>query len=666
MVRTITTVVLPLLGYLCFLLSAKILGRKVVIFHLPMIGELPYILPLMERLSHTRGYAVGLACSEYPENIAALKVYLDQETCRRRVHLTDARFVDLFGSLADLYVTAEQFHPTPSQIYSICIFHGQPSKGITFSPAVLQYFDNFFFIGPLHRRALDRFIRHNRDVEYLPKIFEAGYPKTDALFDDTYDRKTILAGLRMDSTLPTILYAPAFNEYATLRTIGEELIETIISIEGVNLIIKLAPDSIRTNNNIYATGGISWNDRLVRFTGERCRIAGDLDINPFLVAADIMVTDVSGVAWDFHLLGKPVIYYDCPEFYERYITRYDETLSQKEFLGDDSINAGRNYGTVVGSLDALKCELSAFVVGCAPPARSAPEPLALLYNPGRSTGASLDEIKRIVSSGCTMCRPHSSGFLLHFTSIVRNLVRGWLYRRADHWLHRHGYRLARTGYGYLDAVSTVRNANEAVQSVCCYLESLETDPRKAGRRDRIVSRMQQCGILNNLCRICEIGAGTGMYLEKVVEVADPEWYEVYETDPGWCTYLRSRYSTGRTRLHIRNADGATLKDTEAASCDLIHAHGVFVYLPLLQILDYLREAARVMKSGGHLVFDCYLDSSFDLESARKWLDSQWRFPVVIPERLLLEYVEGLSLKRIERFTEIHGASAVDYQVFRKY
>lgn len=664
MVRTLAAIVLPLLSYLFFLLSARLLGRKVVIFHLPMIGELPYILPLMQRLSRTRGYAVGLACSEYPETIASLKVHLGQVTSRS-VHLTDARFVDLFGSLAHLYVTAEQFHPTPSQMYSICIFHGQPSKGITFSRTVLPYFDSFFFIGPLHRHALERFLRHNRDVGYLPEIFEAGYPKTDALFNDTYDRKTVLADLRMDPALPTVLYAPAFNEYATLRTIGEELVETITAIEGVNLIIKLAPDSIRTKDNVYATGGISWNDRLARFNSERCRIAGDLDINLFLVAADIMVTDVSGVAWDFHLLGKPVIYYDCPEFYEKYVTRYDGTLSLEECLGDDSINAGRNYGVVVRSLDVLKRELAAFAAGEAPPAGPAPQSQALLYNPGCSTGASLDEIDRIISSGCTMHRPHSSSFFPHLTSIARNVVRSWLHRRADHWLHRHGYRLARTGFGYLDAVSTVRSADEAGQSVCGYLESLETDPRKAGRRDRIVSKMQQCGTLEHIHRICEIGAGTGMYLEKVVEVADPEWYEVYETDPGWCTYLRNRYSTGRTRVQIRSADGTTLKDTETASCDLVHAHGVFVYLPLLQTLDYLREATRVIKPGGHLVFDCYLDRSFTLESARKWLDSQWRFPVVIPERLLLEYAEGLSLKLIEGFTEIHGATSVDYLVFRK-
>lgn len=664
MIRTIKSVVLPIFDFLLFVFSARVLGRKVVIFHLPMLGELPYILPLLERLSNTKGYAVGVACSEYLEIIGHLKDRLGHATCQR-VHLTDIRFVNLFGALTHLYVTAEQFHPTPAQIYSICIFHGQPSKGITFSKAVLQNFDSFFFIGPLHRRALERFLRQNSHIEYLPDIVEAGYPKTDSLFHRCYDRDTVLIGLGLNPMFPTVLYAPAFNEFATLRTIGEELIEAVTEIEGVNLVIKLAPDSIRTKNNIYATGGICWEERLARFEDDRCRIVGDLDINPFLVAADVMVTDVSGVAWDFHLLGKPVIYYDCPEFYEKCVTRFDASLTLEECLADDSINAGRNYGITVKDLKELRQRIVDLVGFRNSSACDPPEPTSLVYNPGCAINATLAEMEQIASNGFAMRRPHPVGLLRYLASIIRKVALGWLHRMFDHCLHRYGYRLARTGYGYLDAGTTVSAADAVGLSVCSYLESLEADQRKKGRRDRIVARMQRCGVFERSYRICEIGAGTGMFLEKVIEAAQPECYEVYETDPGWCAYLRDKFSTGRTRFQFRNADGTTLKETEAASCNLVHAHGVFVYLPVLQTLEYLREAARVLKPGGYLVFDCYLDHSFTLDSARKWLKSQWRFPVIVPERLLLEFTAEIYLNLVENFTEIHGATSVNYLIFRK-
>jgi hypothetical protein len=63
------------------------------------------------------------------------------------------------------------------------------------------------------------------------------------------------------------------------------------------------------------------------------------------------------------------------------------------------------------------------------------------------------------------------------------------------------------------------------------------------------------------------------------------------------------FTFGKNRnleLICHPADGETLKSTPSSSCQLVHAHAVIVYLPFLKSFSYLREAARVLVSGGHL------------------------------------------------------------------
>jgi len=227
-----------------------------------------------------------------------------------------------------------------------------------------------------------------------------------------------------------------------------------------------------------------------------------------------------------------------------------------------------------------------------------------------------------------------------------------------------GYKLERIGLGYLDARVVIKKAQQQNLSVCEYLESLEHNEQKKGRRDRIINSLKYCGIFNNANRICEIGAGTGMYTESILDIASPEVYEVYETDINWKNYLK-RYQKSKLKLILHNADGISLKTTPTDSCDLVHSHGVFVYLPILSTLKYLEDSIRVCKTGGYIVFDCYLDTDFTLGIITQWLESEWRFPVLLPEKILCDFFKQYGLKTISKFHVIHGSSFVNYFVLQK-
>jgi len=77
--------------------------------------------------------------------------------------------------------------------------------------------------GKYHKNAYFDFIKtfslkHPKTLE----LFDVGYSKTDELFNNNYNKDKIIEGLKLDISKKTILYAPAFNEYASLRENGYE------------------------------------------------------------------------------------------------------------------------------------------------------------------------------------------------------------------------------------------------------------------------------------------------------------------------------------------------------------------------------------------------------------------------------------------------------------
>src|SRR5262249_14825088 len=147
---------------------------------------------------------------------------------------------------------------------------------------------------------------------------------------------------------------------------------------------------------------------------------------------------------------------------------------------------------------------------------------------------------------------------------LRNLLLSALKKITSRLLNRYGYTITKAGLGFIDAKSFTSAARKKGLSVSEYWESLRDDPRKVGRPDLIIRKLQAVGILDSVSTVCEIGTGTGRYLERVIGLAQPETYEVYETDRGWVEFLKSEYGglNGCT-LICHPADGNTLRYARA-------------------------------------------------------------------------------------------------------
>lgn len=245
---------------------------------------------------------------------------------------------------------------------------------------------------------------------------------------------------------------------------------------------------------------------------------------------------------------------------------------------------------------------------------------------------------------------------------IKTLIHNLLIRLFPSYM---GYHIKPKGPGYFSAKYVVKQATLKGISIAEYLETANLGG-VGKRRDEIIYELEQLNVFHPCNRIVEIGAGTGMYLEKFLEKCKPEVYEVYETNIGWNRYLKEAYSD-KTRLILHNATGDSLHDTDDNSTDIITAHGVFVYLPVIITFQYLQEAARVCKQNGFIIFDILSDRIFTVSGILEFRKNNpdYDFPVIIKELLIEEFCTMFNFKKVHSFDVTYHYTKSTYFILQK-
>jgi hypothetical protein len=163
-----------------------------------------------------------------------------------------------------------------------------------------------------------------------------------------------------------------------------------------------------------------------------------------------------------------------------------------------------------------------------------------------------------------------------------------------------------------------------------------------GRSREIVRRLQALGaVRDDLQTVCEIGPGSGRYIERIREIARPSQYEIYEIEQHRAQWLARTFS-----VVARAADGERLSGTADGSMQLVHAHGVFASLKTITCLACFKEFERITAPGGHIAFDIISEECMSDAEVAAWLQTK------------LRYVNFLSKPFIVDFFERHGFSQV--------
>lgn len=207
------------------------------------------------------------------------------------------------------------------------------------------------------------------EIAHSLKIIPIGAPKTDCLFDGTYCRAEVLNDLGLNPEWPTVLYAPTYQQEASLEVAGEAIIRTLASLP-VNVLVRLHHFSLDQQHALARQRGHHgrvWASVMKTIEAE-CpnvrHVTGSS--NPYFVAADVLVGDASGASFEYVLQDKPVVFYDVPAFFACH--------------GTEGVGFwGRNAGTIVHDT----AELGEAV-------------LDALANPEKSSGARKELIDKLV------------------------------------------------------------------------------------------------------------------------------------------------------------------------------------------------------------------------------------------------------------------------------
>jgi len=260
--------------------------------------------------------------------------------------------------------------------------HGLSDKaafGTAWAEDPLADVDVIFLAGPIFREGSLRRYQEMHSASFgRIRLVNIGLPKTDELFRQTDARKKVVASLQLNPNLPTVCYAPTFEHTASLEKCGVDIIRTLARLDA-NIIVKLHHCSLKMPDAapwiVKETGGKDWRAIVKEMERQypNVKLAVHGNATPYLIASDVLVSDASGVAYEFVLLNRPIVFFDVPELFEEY--------------GTQGIHYwGRKCGDVVQTVDELASAVRRALVDSTwkeSPRRELID--RLVYNPGNAT-----------------------------------------------------------------------------------------------------------------------------------------------------------------------------------------------------------------------------------------------------------------------------------------
>lgn len=242
-------------------------------------------------------------------------------------------------------------------------------------------------------------------------------------------------------------------------------------------------------------------------------------------------------------------------------------------------------------------------------------------------------------------------------SYKRKLLNG-----ANRFLSLAGFELVKKGDEFQDYIPWKQTLLAAEKSGLSLGDYIDNNFNVPGTTQLTLDKMAELGVFENpVGRVCEIGPGSGRYLEKVIQLCKPEYYEIYETSSDWRNWLVDKYG-----VIAKPTDGASLSSTPAKTMDLVHTHKMLYGNPILTIFRYFKEMIRVVKDDGVLVFDLLTAECMSNEILEKWVASGVTHACsMTPKQVALDYFPAHGFQYRGGFIVPMAPGLTEYFVFKK-
>ncbi len=269
-------------------------------------------LPVLRRLETTPGVEVWLSGGfRHKEQDGTLRFvsagfYDPFDVDRRRVLSVEETRQEDFDVVVCAHLSDALFPRSAGR--TVQIFHGVSFKNYAVREKALR-FDYLCLPGHYHARRY-------RERGIVPpggtQIFVTGFAKMDRLVSGELDRDRLLCAQGLDPAKPTLLYAPTGDRANSLETMGEKVIATLGRRGHWNVLVK---------PHDHPKEKIDWFSRLTPLESASVRLVRDLDIVPYLHAADLLLSDASSAITEFCLLDRPIVLLNVPKLLHRVVER---------------------------------------------------------------------------------------------------------------------------------------------------------------------------------------------------------------------------------------------------------------------------------------------------------------------------------------------------------
>lgn len=270
-----------------------------VLFYVERDLHLPFLEPIFDWLQENSDCTLAFAVHSYRDSRENAPGFgLPQDTFARLAQKA-CLITDIAGFKPDVTVCADAC----PQLQGICrlvfVGHGIISKGAYYTSGRIVRRENMADLicvpGPLHKDLLEQ--------QVFSKIEVTGFIKSDKMFaagvPSVYEARSRLG---LQTAGKVVLFAPTYNtEMSSLYVIGEQIAE--LCRDGIQLLVKLHTMTDRI-----------WKERFrsLALKHENLFYCDDIDVTPAMLAADLLITDVSSVMAEFMFLNRPVIVVDNP------------------------------------------------------------------------------------------------------------------------------------------------------------------------------------------------------------------------------------------------------------------------------------------------------------------------------------------------------------------
>ena len=281
----------------------KIVNKKLV-FYSESNGFYKYYKGMIEYILNNTNLTIHYITSDYNDNIFNLEKENDHI---KAYYIEEKKLITLMMKMdADVVVMTmpdlQNFHIKRSYIRKdieyVYVPHAMDSLNMTMRNQSMNHYDTVFVTGKHQREEADR----TNEIYGLKnrKIFNWGYSLLDDMIDEYNKSK------KKESKQKTVLIAPSWQKDNIIDLCLEEVLNNIKG-EDYKVIVRPHPQHVRHMKEKFE----QLKEEYKKYPN--IEIQTDFSSNNTVFDADVMITDWSGIAYEYAFTTKkPVIFINTP------------------------------------------------------------------------------------------------------------------------------------------------------------------------------------------------------------------------------------------------------------------------------------------------------------------------------------------------------------------